>query len=149
VWAAVNTLYSSATRRIQQTTFNTDLVSSGGTEVVGYSQAVALVSGGRYRVHFKGYMNGGTASNIGGVRVRFDTGTVTNTSTLAGSTGTINHASSGGAGRGTCAFFAEFVAPSTATYNIAVGVLTFSGTGNETILSTSIVAEVTVDYVGT
>lgn len=135
--------------RVKQTTFSTDLVSSGLTEVVGYSQTANLVVGRRYRVYFKGYMNGGAANNTGGVRIRFDTAAVTTASTAAGTIGTLNHASLGSTGRGSLSFFAEFVAPTTATYNIAVGVVTFVGTAtNETILGTLVVSEVTIDDVG-
>lgn len=139
---------SNGNTRLKQSTFSTDLVSSGTTEVVGYSQAASLVAGRRYRVNFKGYMNGGAANNIAAVRIRFATGTVTTASTQAGTNGTLNHATSGSTGRGTCAFFAEFTAPTTAVYNIAVGVTTFVGTSNETVLGSVISTEVTIDDVG-
>ena len=54
--------------RVDGDTFSTDLVSSGSTEVVGYSQPVALVSGGLYRVWFKGLLP--PWSPIGGVGCR-------------------------------------------------------------------------------
>jgi hypothetical protein len=132
--------------RAAGSTFSTDLVSSTTTEVVGYSQAVALTNGARYRVWFKGLMNG-TAGNGSEVRIRYDTAAVTTASTLAGK-GDFAFATTGTGGRGTLFFFSEFVAPSTNTFNIAVGVATLVNANNTTILGTIIATEVTIDQVG-
>lgn len=119
---------------IASTTFSTDLVSSGLTEVVGYSQSVSVVTGRKYRVLVNAMLNAGAAGNIAGLRVRFATGAVTNTSTLAGQPQKITQSAAGSAGRQSYAFFAEFTAPSTGALNVALGVATVSGTGNTTVV---------------
>ena len=133
--------------RVDGDTFSTDLVSSGSTEVVGYSQPVALVSGGLYRVWFKGLMNAAASGNIGMIRVRYGTGTLSASSTLADQA-QLPHVAAGSVGRETLFFAAEFVAPTTDTYNIGVGVLTASGTGNETVVGSAVATKIWVDRVG-
>jgi hypothetical protein len=134
--------------RAAGSTFSTDLASSGVSEVVGYSQAVALTSGARYRVYFKGFMNAGAAATIGEVVVRYSTAALSTSSTLAGTPAMIYHATASTSGRGTLFFFSEFVAPSTNTFNIGVGVLVYNGTGPETILGSAFATEITIDQVG-
>lgn len=134
------------TGRIATTTFSTDLVSSGATEVVGYSQSVTLVSGRVYRVWVKALMNGGTAGNVGEVRVRYATGTLSTSSTLA-DRAQYPHAAAGSPGRGTLTFFAEFTAPSSGAFNIGIGVATVVGSTNETIVSSSTATVISVDDV--
>ena len=133
--------------RITGDTFSTDLVSSGSTEVVGYSQKVNLVSGGLYRVWFKGLMNAGATGNVGMVRIRYDTAALSVSSSLADQA-QLPHVASGTFGRETLFFAAEFTAPSSAEYNIGVGVLTASGTGNETIVSSTTSTKIWVDRIG-
>jgi len=134
--------------RVQATSFGTDLVSAGATEVVGYSQAVALTNGKRYRVTVRAFCSAATAGNTAELRVRYDTAAVTNTSTLADVGIRVVHSAAGGPGQFSEHFWVEFVAPSTATYNIAVGVATNSGTGNETIFGTAKATLITIEGVG-
>lgn len=133
---------------IASASFNTDLVSSTTTEVVGYSQAIPIISGRRYRVYVEAMVNAATAGNLAGLRVRTSTGTVINTSTLLGNAQKFYSAQAGGAGRTSFRFAAEFTAGATTTTNIALGVLTLAGTGNTTIVGSDTPTIITVDQIG-
>jgi len=146
----VSFLDGSAVTRVQATSFTTVVTSTGATEAVGCSQAVALTTGRRYRVTVAARTWAGTANNRGVIRVRYSTAALSTSSTQAGSDHTTTHSGAGGTQADTVFFFKEFVAPSTATYNIGLGCLTSTGTGNENIDGTAPYnTEVTVDDVGT
>lgn len=131
--------------RLLSGSFSTDLASgAAGAEAVGYSQSAALVSGQRYKVAVILLLNIG-AAGVAGVRVRFSTGTVTTSSTTAEPPSMqVPLATTGTAGRATCDFEFEITAPTTATYNIAVGLLTTSGSGQLTAVGTTTVSIVRV-----
>lgn len=136
--------------RAGTTSFNTNLASSGTTEVVGYSQAVPVTAGRRYKVTVRAYV--GVGSNGDGVVtcVRYNTAAVTNTSTKAGQDFVCRVAGNGAGNAVSAEYSREFVAASTTTLNVAIGVRTASGGGglNSTIFSGTIPCEVAIEDVG-
>jgi hypothetical protein len=134
--------------RVAGSSFASDLTSTGATEVMGYSQSAALTNGSRYRVWVKAYFSPGGANGQAVARVRYDTAAVTNASTKAGADYIVLMGALSAAGRTSGFFMCEFVAPSTNTFNIAVGIATFSGGGNTLINGASIPTEITIDQVG-
>jgi hypothetical protein len=135
-------------QEIAFTSTGSDLASSTTTEVMGYSQAVNIISGKKYRVSVHGIVSPGAAAGQAVVRVRYDTAAVTAASTKAGQDHVVLLGALSAAGRVSMFSTFEFTAPTTGAYNIAVGIATFSGGGNSTLLGSLIPTEVTVDYLG-
>jgi hypothetical protein len=139
---------TSAPQELAYTATASDLSSTGATEVMGYSQSVSLISGKKYRVTVKGIVSPGAANGQAVIRVRYDTAAVSNTSTKAGQDTVVLLGALSAAGRTGMFGTFEFNSPTTATYNVAVGVATFSGAGNSSLLGSVVPTEATIEYLG-
>lgn len=117
------------------TSFASDLNSTGASEAVGYSAPYSLVSGRTYRVWVKLYASISVAG-IGQAVVRYSTAALSTASTAAG-TVQIRMDVAGGSGQQHAFGWVEFTAPSTATYNLGLGVRSSLGGGNFSALGTS------------
>lgn len=132
-------------------TSTSDLASAGTTETMGYSQAINVTAGRRYKVTVRCFIGSAATSNAVVLSVRYSSGTVTNTSNQAGTSFTPvrGFVTTGSGGAVSTEFSREFVATATATWNVAIGVRTAAGgSGNSTIFGSQFATEIVIDDVG-
>jgi Fibronectin type III protein. len=129
-------------RRVARNADGTSIV-AGGTEVMGNSHGYPVVNGRRYRAKLFATTTAQSGVTIRQLTLRVSSGTVTNTSQLIEA---MQRSYNGGSAlRDDFYFEGEFVATSTGTWNVAVGVSTQGGAGQTTATTTV----VTVEDVGT